>query len=741
LIYGRIKKDGLKKIDIRQNQKDGLSLKKLIMTILIICALGVQASADDNSSIPQSVTLNGVDITSEVPKIMMFTKQVSDNVYFVPIMNYCEKAGIPCEYKAGVGTMYFEDKSVEYGAVYINGYTEDLDSSARGYGFIENGLVMAPENFLSRFTISQLSSPYGSEEWNLSIKTRETPSKPLRIEIVSKAFFDEAFSSPSPIAYSKNGNKSYDWLVKPTYDAIGDFNEGYSLAINIVNDEETKRKLYKGMGVDYDSLVVETASFVESYAISSSGQVMNLDYKPIDAYSGYSEGLIKFVIFKDVRETYYNFMDMSGKRLSDVEYADLEPFKDGLAKALGVLGGNKFHIGYLDHNGNLAIDCEALGYYQYFSFSEGLARVTYSSEGTGRTFYENSYIQSMQSNALYGYINKDGSVAIKPQFKEAGDFHGGCAKVILGTDNRYALINTKGEVLTAENLSSMQDLSDGLARAKLDRETLYYDNAGRVVLKPDMKIPGHMEKSNKDYVFNDFHDGLASFYDYDRTVLGSIDKNGNVVFYKPFSDGSESWDYSEGLRVYRSRSKYGYLDKTGEVAIEAQFDFVNNFKGGFAVVEVNGKKGIIKNPISNQHQATPQATPETTPQATPEAAPKPKLTVMVNGAPLIGDADSYINENNRAMAPLRAVADAFGFEVEWDPETRKIILNNANVGITTEMHVGDPNFTINGQAAIFEDAVPTIKEERTFLPLRKLAEILGVDVQWDESTMTASFSN
>ncbi|WP_158289604.1 copper amine oxidase N-terminal domain-containing protein [Paenibacillus flagellatus] len=124
-----------------------------------------------------------------------------------------------------------------------------------------------------------------------------------------------------------------------------------------------------------------------------------------------------------------------------------------------------------------------------------------------------------------------------------------------------------------------------------------------------------------------------------------------------------------------------------------------------------------------------------------EEAKKTWVVVKVNGNYLQvvagTNAEPYI-ENGRTMIPLRAVADAFGFEIEWEPNGQKITLTKEKKKIV--MHVGKAEMSVDGQPALFEEAVPTIKNDHTFLPARQLAEILGIQVEWDEANRTATFT-
>jgi Copper amine oxidase N-terminal domain len=125
-----------------------------------------------------------------------------------------------------------------------------------------------------------------------------------------------------------------------------------------------------------------------------------------------------------------------------------------------------------------------------------------------------------------------------------------------------------------------------------------------------------------------------------------------------------------------------------------------------------------------------------------EEAKKNRVLVRVNGKYLqtvFGTgADPFI-ENGRTMIPLKALADAFGFEVNWEQSEQKITLKKDNKIIV--MYIGKSDMLVDGKKVLLEEAVPMIKNKLTFLPVRQLAEILGVKVDWDGKTRTATFTN
>lgn len=112
----------------------------------------------------------------------------------------------------------------------------------------------------------------------------------------------------------------------------------------------------------------------------------------------------------------------------------------------------------------------------------------------------------------------------------------------------------------------------------------------------------------------------------------------------------------------------------------------------------------------------------------------------INGVENTLDA-APINRNNRTMLPVRFLANAFGVSndgIKWDADTRTATLTNSEVTIIVTIDA--PTMTVNGQSVAL-DSPAIIESNRTYLPVRAIANALGVsndNIVWDGVTSTAT---
>jgi dienelactone hydrolase len=100
----------------------------------------------------------------------------------------------------------------------------------------------------------------------------------------------------------------------------------------------------------------------------------------------------------------------------------------------------------------------------------------------------------------------------------------------------------------------------------------------------------------------------------------------------------------------------------------------------------------------------------------------------LNGKKISTDVPAEII-SDRTFLPVRFISELLKMDVKWDEITQIAKVGDINIVI------GENNIYIGGQE-IQIDAPALIKNGRTMLPLRALAEALQMNIGWDEATQT-----
>ena len=117
---------------------------------------------------------------------------------------------------------------------------------------------------------------------------------------------------------------------------------------------------------------------------------------------------------------------------------------------------------------------------------------------------------------------------------------------------------------------------------------------------------------------------------------------------------------------------------------------------------------------------------------------------LINNELFDGSVDNlgapYVDSAWRTMVPARILAETFGGTVEFDEVDGVQTVSIVNGDTTIEMTVGSADYTINGEAAKAMDTEPVIVDGRTYVPVRFVAEGLGLDVTplYDAETGTTA---
>ena len=94
--------------------------------------------------------------------------------------------------------------------------------------------------------------------------------------------------------------------------------------------------------------------------------------------------------------------------------------------------------------------------------------------------------------------------------------------------------------------------------------------------------------------------------------------------------------------------------------------------------------------------------------------------------------------NDRTLVPLRAIAEAFNAQVNWNPDTKQVTVKIGDKTIL--LTIGNPKASVNGQPVYIDpqnpQVVPIISNSRTMVPVRFIAETMGATVKWNPTDKT-----
>ena len=227
--------------------------------------------------------------------------------------------------------------------------------------------------------------------------------------------------------------------------------------------------------------------------------------------------------------------------------------------------------------------------------TKGEVMKTLSNEICGVRDFSNGMAVFKGKNGLYGYINADGEIVIKAQYREATEFSENLALVQEDNDDCF-IIDKKGKKKGEIKKGKYRPLAWAFSEGKLpveDGQTeklVYINEKGEVVLKPV-----------KDYEYseNGFVAGHAIVRNENREWAVINDKGENTIRV-----GKYSWIFSLGNSLFavQKNNKWGVVDAEDNTIIDFNFSEILGAKMGnnFICQEssyffVNSKGEEVKN--------------------------------------------------------------------------------------------------------------------------------------------------
>ena len=123
--------------------------------------------------------------------------------------------------------------------------------------------------------------------------------------------------------------------------------------------------------------------------------------------------------------------------------------------------------------------------------------------------------------------------------------------------------------------------SEGWAFVKTERVHGYVDQTGALMLP----LPSEMNGG-------EFHEGVATIFNFEGRPLRVIDTEGKTVF--TCDQFSEIGSFYNGVAVARDlMGKYGLIDKTGVWIVNPQYDYMGDPRGNTVIVNLGDYDGVI----------------------------------------------------------------------------------------------------------------------------------------------------
>ncbi len=274
------------------------------------------------------------------------------------------------------------------------------------------------------------------------------------------------------------------------------------------------------------------------------------------------------------------------------KYIQVEAFSDGLAAVLS--GNNKW--GFINEFGAEVIPCKYASVTQFVGgyssvYSEGHHFIINKAGKEVFQGFPYRIVRAVQNNRLivagndkYGVTDTNGKWIVPCKYNNVGQFSGRLIPVQL--EGAIGYINRKGAwKIHYENSGRFYS-----GRYYYDRRYfgLYEDSIY------DYGVHDHSVLSAISYSYlGDFREGLAPVSQNDSA--GYIDRRGKTAI--PFNFASAG-EFKNGIALVSKKTKYGFksgiIDKRGRLVFPWRYNILSNFSDdGLAVIKVNGRYGFI----------------------------------------------------------------------------------------------------------------------------------------------------
>lgn len=183
---------------------------------------------------------------------------------------------------------------------------------------------------------------------------------------------------------------------------------------------------------------------------------------------------------------------------------------------------------------------------------------------------------------LYGFVDQKGNLVINPQFADASLFRDG-RSLVQNTDGLWGYIDEEGSYAINPMFNRAMYFSDGIAwvmNASGSLQTI--DPSGETLFSLDI--------ADQVMPFNEGRSAFAMRDSSDNLKWGYVDKSGRLAVNPQYDDAGLCVQSRCPVKI---ESKWAFITPSGEMLITPQFDEVFPFEDDMAVVKIGDRFGVI----------------------------------------------------------------------------------------------------------------------------------------------------
>jgi len=289
----------------------------------------------------------------------------------------------------------------------------------------------------------------------------------------------------------------------------------------------------------------------------------------------------------------YRYINPGGKIIINPQFKESSVFRNKLA--LVRTFGTKPSWGFISEDGNFAIKAN---YKEATVFSEDIAWVVPENgapqtiNSKGETLFKLPIAKSVRIfkdglaafsisidsvNQKWGFVDKNGTVKINPQYSAVRNFSDGkCA--VANAAGEWGYIDATGKQIVNYQYANARDFEAGKAIVSSGKNWGVIVETGKYAINPTFQ---EMKADFKQYQVKQ------------NNKWGWCNQDGKMVIEPQFTDAEPF--AGNDLAPVKQGDKWGYINKSGKMIINPQFDSALPFNGNIAWVMIGGKGGFIDN--------------------------------------------------------------------------------------------------------------------------------------------------